>query len=174
MRVMNMSNKRNKTTTAVAVTGEQPTVAATPATNKYVQLSNVPVAEIVVSDDVSIPTSINKRALAVALYLTVCEHIGVKYTANDSRAIRATARLLPYANIGYSKSKAHMLQGSEVTASGMLGYAKFVTKPDAAKLLPGGEGHSKVTAIAVDTLAKHLLSKYGKLEGIDTVALASK
>jgi len=146
-----------------------------PATvNKYVQLSAAPMATIAIAPNDEVQCTFNKRAMVVALYILVCERLGVKPSANNERAIALTGRLLPYTNAGYSKAKTHMLKGSEVTNSGMRGYAKFVTKPDGVKLYSTDEGKAKVNQC--NKLAMHIIATYGSVEGIDTAkqVLASK
>lgn len=152
----------------VANTPQQSTI------NKYVALSIAPIATIAVAPNDEVQCTFNKRAMVVALYLLVCEKLGVKPSANNERAIALTGRLLPYSNAGFSKAKVHMLKGSEVTASGMRGYAKFVTKTDGVKLYTTDEGKAKLNA--VNKLATHIIATYGSVEGLDATkqVLASK
>lgn len=163
--------------TAMAEQGKaQGTVSdvATTTPNKYVELSKAPIASVVLADNTEVQCTFNKRAMVVALYLLVCEQLSVKPSANNERAIALTGKLLPYTNAGYSKAKTHMLKGSEVTNSGMRGYAKFVTKADGVKLYTTDEGKAKLTAC--NKLATHVIATYGSIEGIEAhkQVLASK
>lgn len=100
----------------VVGTGDTPKVPS-----KYVQLSETQRFVNIDSADVSYKS---KRAFVVALYLTCCEKLGCKPSEHNAQALRLTAKLAPYANLGFSRAKQAILKAGEVRPStGMTGYA---------------------------------------------------
>jgi hypothetical protein len=125
--------------------------------------------DVEIAPDTKAPLT-NKRALVCALYVLVCEACGVKVTEKRDCTVRLLARLLPYANTGYSKQKGRILAGNEVTPSGMLAYARFVHKPDAAKLLPDGELYARTQQAS--RIAQHIFNTYAGVEGLEACKVA--
>lgn len=137
----------------------------TPKVEVYRELSSKPFD--VKIDETTVAPLTNKRALVCALYLVVCEAIGCKVADKHTAVIRFVARLLPYANTGYSKQKGRILLGNEVSTSGMLQYARFLLKPDAAKLMPSGELFARTQQAT--RIAQSIFLQYGGIEGIDAL-----
>ena len=151
----------NDAVTAKAVTVDDKTTVAV-----HVQNSIAPKPVTVGNEQYEIG---NKRAYACAMYVVCLLHCN----GDKGKAIALATKLLSYGNIGYSKQKGHMLKGGEVTSNGMGGYAKFVTKPDARKLLPGGDSYNDKTK-QYEAVCKHILNTYGKVHGADAMAEVSK
>lgn len=130
----------------------------------YKALSEVQ-RDIEVDENTVVPLT-NKRAMVAALYCVVCKALGVNTATPGTMQqpiVRYVAKLLPYANTGYSKQKGRILQGSEVTASGMLQYARFLQKPECAKLLPSGELHTRTVQAMKG--AEAIFAKHSAHEG---------
>jgi hypothetical protein len=97
-------------------------------------------ARMLVQADGNLLEITNKRALIVAIYITVCKAMGVDPKTTNDKAIYYTGKLC--ANVPYVTKKGHGKLDEEckgeLTVQGNKRYADFIKKADAMPLLTEG------------------------------------